>query len=149
MNNQNNRPLLQQWAGGIDFKTILIIILGLLVAFIFLFNSGWQQNTGYSDDQVDQLKAIFEERITDLEEENSQLTDSIVVYTEVARQLRESITDREGVIDGLQEIIDKEQKKIDDLLAQREEIREEIKSLDDKGLEDWWIEYFKSKEEKE
>jgi cell division protein FtsB len=71
------------------------------------------------------------------------------VYTEVARQLRESITDREGVIDGLQEIIDKEQKKIDDLLAQREEIREEIKSLDDKGLEDWWIEYFKSKEEKE
>jgi|TARA_R110000850_G_scaffold206125_2_gene332268 SMC interacting uncharacterized protein involved in chromosome segregation len=148
MNNQNNRPLLQQWAGGIDFKTILIIILGLLVAFIFLFNAGWQQNTGYSDDQVDQLKAIFEERITGLEEKNSQLTDSIVVYTEVAKQLRESVNDREGVIDELQEIIYKEQKKIDDLLAQRKEIRDEIKNLDDKGIEDWWIEYFKSKEKK-
>jgi|TARA_R110000851_G_scaffold319347_1_gene483671 peptidoglycan hydrolase CwlO-like protein len=148
MNNQNNRPLLQQWAGGIDFKTILIIILGLLVAFIFLFNAGWQQSTGYSDDQVDQLKAIFEERITGLEEKNSQLTDSIVVYTEVAKQLRESVNDREGVIDELQEIIYKEQKKIDDLLAQRKEIRDEIKNLDDKGIEDWWIEYFKSKEKK-
>ena len=149
MNNQNNKPLLQQWAGGVDFKTILIIVLGFIVAFIFLFNSGWQQDTGYTNDQVDQLKQIFENRISDLEDQNSQLTDSIVVYTEVARQLRADIVEREGLMGRLEKILKKEQKKIDDLLAQREEIRDEIKELDDKELEIWWVDYFKSKDKTE
>lgn len=148
MNYQNNKPILQQWVSGMDFKTILIIILGLLIAFIFLFNAGWQNNAGYSDEQVDQLKEIFENRISDLEDENTQLSDSIVSYTEAAEKLRESINNREGKIAELEDALNKEQKKIDDLLKQREEIRDEIKGLDDDGLEQWWIDYFKSKEKK-
>jgi len=145
-NNINNKPIIQQWVKGVDFKTILIIILGLLIAFIFLFNAGWKQNTGYTNEQVDAIKAIFEERILVLDTKNTQLGDSIVTYNETADNLRTSINERDGTIEDLERSLSREQKKINDLIKKREEIRDEIRGLDDTDLEGWWSEYFKIKE---
>ena len=145
-NNNQNRPLAEQWIRGLGFKDILLVIMGLMIAFIFVFNGAFNKNTGYSKEQVKQLELLFQRRIDDLNQQNEDLLDSIADFRKEAQKYIDSAVEREKIIKELEKKEAAQQKKIEGLIKERDRVREEIKNLDDDELEDWWIDYFKSKE---
>ena len=149
MENKQDKSLFEQWVRGLGFKDILLVIMGLMVAFIFIFNGSFNSNTGYTKDHVKQLELLFQRRIDDLENENTILMDSIVVYKDRGDEFLKSANDRQNIIDDLEDKQRKQQRVIDDLIKKRKEVREEIKNLDDEELEGWWVKYFNSKEKKQ
>lgn len=146
MNNNQNKSLAEQWVRGLGFKDILLVIMGLMVAFIFIFNGAFNKNTGYTKEQVEQLELLFQRRIDELNDQNESLLDSIADYKVEASKYLQSVAEREKVIADLERKERAQQRKIEELMKKREEVREEIQNLDDDELEQWWIDYFKNKE---
>jgi len=148
MESRQDKSIFEQWVRGLGFKDILLVIMGLMVAFIFIFNGSFNSNTGYTKDQVEQLELLFQRRIDDLENENTILMDSIVVYKERGDEFLKRANDRQGIIDELEDKQRRQQRVINDLIKKRTQVREEIKNLDDEELEGWWVKYFNSKDKK-
>ena len=148
MENRQDRSIFEQWVRGLGFKDILLVIMGLMVVFIFIFNGSFNSNTGYTKDQVEQLELLFQRRIDDLENENTILMDSIVVYKDRGDEFLKRANDRQNIIDDLEDKQRRQQKVINDLIKKRTQVREEIKNIDDEELEGWWVKYFNSKDKK-
>ncbi len=148
MENRQDKSIIEQWVRGLGFKDILLVIMGLMVAFIFIFNGTFNSNSGYTKDQVKQIELLFQRRIDELENENTSLMDSLFFYKERGDESLKKANDRQVRIDELETKQLKQQKTIDELIKKRKEVREEIKDLNDNELEGWWIKYFNSKNKK-
>ncbi len=137
--------MIEQWFKSLGFKDILLFIMGFIVVFMFIFNSTFNSNTGFTKKQVEDMKSIFQRRIDELNTENEILTDSIEIYKENVTMYLDRVAERQIKIDALEEKQKQQDQKIKDLIKQRTKVRQEIKNLDDEGLEKWLINYFSDK----